>query len=224
MASNWNLSSSGAFGFPKLAVISEKQPMTWVPPSSFEFLGVFCEHFQVCSDLPLVTAPYVQSWFEECTVLYSKSTLYCSPLKWIGSRLFSSLVFHVPAGSSPGKPGVVNFRNLPPSLKHATIKIVHQLWRTKIPLATIFGCISLIPLAFFSRSQERPVSIVYFWGVLFDLPSSNRTRIFISSLFWISVVENGHEDYSITEIFRWDVLSLQICLNFVEKVQCCGSC
>ena len=39
-------------------------------------------------------------------------------------------------------------------------KIVHHLWRTKIPLATIIGCISLIPLAFFSRSQECPVSIV----------------------------------------------------------------
>ena len=42
------------------------------------------------------------------------------------------------------------------------LKHFHHVCRTKIPLATIFGCISLIPLAFFSGSQECPVSIVEF--------------------------------------------------------------
>ena len=45
------------------------------------------------------------------------------------------------------------------SLEHLLswmLKIVHHLWSTKIPLATIIGCISLIPLAFFSRGPRMP--------------------------------------------------------------------
>ena len=34
------------------------------------------------------------------------------------------------------------------------LKVVHHLWRTKIPLATMFGCISSIQLAFFSGCQD----------------------------------------------------------------------
>ena len=60
------------------------------------------------------------------------------------------------------------------------LEIFHHLWRTKIPLATMFGCISLIPLAFVSGSQECPVSIVKIWGILFDLPWSNSTKTSLS--------------------------------------------
>ena len=95
------------------------------------------------------------------------------------------------------------------------LKSFHHLWRTKIPLATIFGCISLIPLAFFSRSQECPMCILKFWGIFFDLPWGKSTRIFVIFPFQFNVIEHWwHEDYSITECFRCDVLSLWVCLIF----------
>ena len=86
--------------------------------------------------------------------------------------------------------------------------IFHHLWRTEIPLATIFGCISLIPLVFFSASQECLVSIVKFWGMFFDLPWGKSTKIFVIFPFQFKVIEHWHEDDSITEFFKSDVLSL----------------
>ena len=50
---------------------------------------------------------------------------------------------------------------------------------------------------------------VQFWCVLFEILE---VRAQESSLFFFSI-----EDYSITEVLRFDVLSLYVCLNFVEN-------
>ena len=62
------------------------------------------------------------------------------------------------------------------------LEIFHHLWSTKIPLAARIDCISLIPLASLSGSQECPVSVIESWGVLFDSSRSGSARIFIPFL------------------------------------------
>ena len=153
-----------------------------------------------------VTALQIQSWFAAWTDLYSKSILPYSPLKWMVSRLF----FFLSECSTAQRAYPLEYR------MSWILKMFHHLWRTKIPLATIPGCISLIPLTFFSGSQECPVSIVKCWGIFFDLPWGKSTRIFVIFPFQFDVIEHWHENYSITDFFKCDVLSLQVCLNFVE--------
>ena len=83
----------------------------------------------------------------------------------------------------------------------------------------------MVPLAFLSRSQERPASTPERRSVIFDCFWSQRARIFISFLVQINVTEHRHEDDSITEIFWSDVWSFSfwVFLNCVEKLLCAGS-
>ena len=98
----------------------------------------------------------------------------------------------------------------------------HTWWSTEFPLATI-DCISLIPLAFFSETQEYPVSVNESWRIHFDFSRIDYARVFVPFLVQIDVVEHGHEDYSIAETFRSDALSFMVFLNFLEKFRSCGS-
>ena len=88
------------------------------------------------------------------------------------------------------------------------LEIFHHLWSTKIPFATAIGFISLsvnfeaYSLIFLDvRAQESSIPL-FSWTM-----SLNMDMKIIRSL----------------NFFRCDVLSLQRFLNFVEKVQCCGS-
>ena len=47
------------------------------------------------------------------------------------------------------------------------LEFLHNWWSTEYPIATI-DCISLIPLAFFSGTQESPVSVYESWRIHFE--------------------------------------------------------
>ena len=157
MASNWNPSNSGAFGFPMHAVVLIHQPMTWDLPVLFEFAGHLASTFgsalacfsRVMST-PLCVCPVDTELVRGMNSPVQKSILQYSTLTWMVSRLFFFL--RIPRHSGLTLEYQMSW----------ILKIFYHLWRTKIPLATIIGCISLIPLAFFSGSQECPVSTIKF--------------------------------------------------------------
>ena len=132
----------------------------------------------------------------EQSVLYSKSILR-SPLSGWCLDCFSSWIFHGRTGLPTWSTGCPEF-----------FKISHHLWYTKIPLATKIGSISLISRAFFSESQECPVSIVKIWGIVLELLWRKNTRIFVNLSFPI------RHHWTLT----WRLL------DNLENVQCFRSC
>ena len=188
------------------AVVLEYPQMTWDLPVLFEFLWTSCEHFQVCFGLllrisvhtPLRLPLRLPGLVRGMTSPVQQVDIAIFSIEVDGvSDCFSSWVVHGPAGLPPGIPDVLNSQKFPPFVTHE-----------KSTLATIIGCISLIPLASFSGSQECQVSIVKIWGIFLDLPWGKSKRIFVIFPFQFNVIEHWHEYYSITEFFRCDVLSL----------------
>ena len=126
MASNWNPSNSGAFGFPMHAVVLEYPPMTWDLPVSFEFLGTSCERFRVCFGLHLRNSVHTtlrlprryraSSRHEESCA----ATQYCHTLHWSELCLdyFSSSEFHGPADLPPWNTGCPEFSKFSTIVTH----------------------------------------------------------------------------------------------------------
>ena len=138
-----------AFGFPKQAVISEYQPMTCVLRAWSEFLWVFFEHFLVCLYLPFQNLPlaalHTALWLlrknraDSPHGQFWKENKCCQTLHWGGSYFDLSRI----------------------------LDFLHSWCSTECPFATI-NCRSLIPLAFFSGTQEYPVSVNESWRIHFD--------------------------------------------------------
>ena len=131
------------------AVVLEYPPMTPDLPVEFELLETSFERCRVCFGLHLrnsihITLRLPRRCGMNCPAQQVKIAIFFNE-----GNGFSILFMRIPRPSLLlGIPDVLN------SQKSTILRC------TKIPLATKFGCISLIPLAFFSRAQECPLSIV----------------------------------------------------------------
>ena len=88
-------------------------------------------------------APWIQTWFAAMNSPVQQVNIAIFPIEVNGFSIVSLL-----ENSTVQRSYSLEYR------MSWILKNVHHLWRTKIPLATLFGCFSLISLAFFSGSPR----------------------------------------------------------------------
>ena len=139
------------------------------------------------------TAPWILSWFTEWIVRNKSSVFDEAPLMWTDSLPFFLLRI--------------------PRLK--ALMLLDAGWPESLNLCTTF--LAVESHARILRTQKRPVSLQESYRIILYFFCIRLANLIVSFLCTISVVEHGHEDDAVRELFRFDALPLQTSLDLFQE-------